>query len=409
MANDVYASISQTGKPKLCIEDVDVKRKRVFVRTDFNVPLDAKLQITDDTRIRAVLPTINYLLDEDAKVILGSHLGRPKGKPDPRLSLAPVAKRLARLLSKEVRLAPDCVGPEVRAMVEGMKEGDIILLENLRFQPGETVNDEAFARELAPLAEVYISDAFGNCHRRHASMDAMTRFLQPAAAGFLIQKEVNYLGRAINNPMRPVVAILGGAKASTKIAMIDNLADKVDKIIIGGGMAFTFFKAQGLRVGKSLVENEMVEVAAKILRKTAENGVKIYLPVDCVVADKFEASAETKVVPVQEIPEDWYGLDIGPATTTLFGEVLQNAKTIIWNGPMGVFEVDAFSRGTFAMVYHVANSYALTIVGGGDTDVAVHRAGESSKISYISTGGGSFMEFLEGDELPGLASLTDRA
>ncbi|MFQ5894991.1 MAG: phosphoglycerate kinase [Nitrospinota bacterium] len=390
------------------MEDVGVRGRRVLVRCDFNVPLDDRLQITDDTRVRAVLPTINYLLDEEARVVLASHLGRPKGKPVPRLSLAPVARRLSRLLDKEVRLAPDCVGPEVRHMVEQMGKGEVILLENLRFHPGETANDDDFARELASPAEVYVDDAFGNAHRTHASMTGITRHLQPAVAGFLMQKEVHYLSRAINNPMRPVVAILGGAKASDKIGLIENLANRVDKILIGGGMAGTFFRAMGLKVGKSLVEEEMVELADRILRRAAENDVKLYLPVDVVVADKFEASAETKVVPVQEIPDDWYALDIGPATTTLFGEALQGAKTIVWNGPMGVFEVDAFSRGTFAIVSHVANSYALTIVGGGDTDVAVHAAGESSKISYISTGGGAFLELLEGKELPALAALTDK-
>jgi len=398
----------EDGTPKLCVEDVDIAGKRVILRVDFNIPLDEQGNITDDTRVRAALPTINYLLDEGAKVIIASHLGRPKGKRDPKFSLAPAAKRLSRLLEKECPLAPDCIGPEVKAMVEAMRPGSVLVLENLRFHEGEENNSDEFAKELASEGEVYISDAFGNAHRNHASMSAITKFLQPAAAGFLMMKEVNYLSRAVNNPMRPVVAILGGAKASAKIGIIERLLTKMDKIIIGGGMAGTFQKAMGYEMGHSLVEEHMLDTARSIMQKAKDLGVYLYLPCDYVVADKFEASAETKVVPAQEIPKDWYALDIGPATTALFAEALQGAKTIIWNGPMGVFEVDAFSRGTYAMVSHVANSYALTIVGGGDTDVAVHAAGESRRISYISTGGGAFLELLEGKELPGIASLTDK-
>lgn len=398
----------EDGDPKLGVEDVDVAGKRVFLRVDFNVPLDDQGHIQDDTRIRAALPTINYLLDEGARVVIGSHIGRPKGKFDAKHSLAPVAKRLARLLDKECPLAPDCTGADVRGMTEGMKPGEVLLLENLRFHPGEEKNDERFALQLASLADLYINDAFGNAHRNHASMSAITRFLHPAVAGFLMIKEVSYLSGAVNNPMRPVVAILGGAKASAKIGIVEQILPKMDKIVIGGGMAGTFHRALGFEMGNSLVEEHMMDTARSIMNKAQELGVKFYLPSDYVVADKFEASAETKVVPAQEVPEEWYALDIGPASTTLFGEVLQDAKTIIWNGPMGVFEVDAFSRGTYAMVSHVSNSYALTIVGGGDTDVAVHAAGESRRISYISTGGGAFLELLEGKELPGLASLTDK-
>lgn len=398
----------EDGTSKLTIEDIEVGGKRVFLRVDFNVPLDEQRKLTDDTRIRAALPTINYLLDEGAKVIIAAHLGRPKGKPDPKYSLAPAAKRLIRLLEKDCPLATDCVGPEVKEMVDALKPGNLLLLENLRFNEGEEKDDEDFARELASLADIYVCDAFGNAHRKHTSMSAITKYIQPAVAGFLLLKEVSYLSRAVNNPMRPVVAILGGAKASTKIGIIERLLSKMDKIIIGGGMAGTFHRALGYEMGKSLVEEHLIDTSKSIMNKSQELGVKFYLPSDYVVAEKFEASAETKVVPAQEVPKDWYALDIGPASTTLFAEALQDAKTIIWNGPMGVFEVDAFSRGTYAMVSHVANSYALTIVGGGDTDVAVHTAGESRKISYISTGGGAFLELLEGKKLPGITSLTDK-
>ncbi len=402
------SSSIEDGTSKLTIEDIEVGGKRVFLRVDFNVPLDEQRNITDDTRIRSALPTINYLLDEGAKVVIAAHLGRPKAKPDPKYSLAPVAKRLGRLVEKECPLAPDCVGPEVKGMVDGMKPESLLLLENLRFNEGEEKDSEEFARELASLADIYVSDAFGNAHRKHASMSAITKFVKPAVAGFLLLKEVSYLSRAVNNPMRPVVAILGGAKASTKIGIIERLLPKMDKIIIGGGMAGTFHRALGYEMGNSLVEEHLIDTSNSILSKAQELGVKFYLPSDYVVAEKFEASAETKVVPAQEVPKDWYALDIGPASTTLFAEALQDAKTIIWNGPMGVFEVDAFSRGTYAMVSHVANSYALTIVGGGDTDVAVHTAGESRKISYISTGGGAFLELLEGKKLPGISSLTNK-
>ncbi len=402
------SSSIEDGTSKLTIEDIEVGGKRVFLRVDFNVPLDEQRNITDDTRIRSALPTINYLLDEGAKVVIAAHLGRPKAKPDPKYSLAPVAKRLGRLVEKECPLAPDCVGPEVKGMVDGMKPESLLLLENLRFNEGEEKDSEEFARELASLADIYVSDAFGNAHRKHASMSAITKFVKPAVAGFLLLKEVSYLSRAVNNPMRPVVAILGGAKASTKIGIIERLLPKMDKIIIGGGMAGTFHRALGYEMGNSLVEEHLIDTSNSILSKAQELGVKFYLPSDYVVAEKFEASAETKVVPAQEVPKDWYALDIGPASTTLFAEALQDAKTIIWNGPMGVFEVDAFSRGTYAMVSHVANSYALTIVGGGDTDVAVHTAGESRKISYTSTGGGAFLELLEGKKLPGISSLTNK-
>ncbi len=385
----------------------DLAGKRILLRVDFNVPLDQGGNITDDTRIRAVLPTINYALDCDARIIIASHLGRPKGEANPKYSMSPAAKRLSRLLDKEVRLAPDCIGDEVSAMVAAMKPGEVIMLENLRFYPGEEKNDPGFAQSLANLCDVYINDAFAVSHRAHASVEAITRHVPVAAAGFLMKNEMTFFDRAMQNPVHPLVAILGGAKVSGKIEVIDNLLNKVDKIIVGGGMAFTFLKALGYDIGKSIVEESLLETALNAYNKAREKGIKFYLPVDCVVADRFDPTAEIKITPIQEIPQDWMALDIGPATVTLFSQVLQNAKTIIWNGPMGVFEMDAFSRGTFAMVSAVANSYALTIVGGGDTDVAVHRAGEFAKISYISTGGGAFLELLEGKKLPGIRVLEE--
>ncbi|WP_246525651.1 phosphoglycerate kinase [Geomobilimonas luticola] len=381
--------------------------KKVFMRVDFNVPLDEHQNITEDTRIRAVLPSINYALDANAKVILASHLGRPKGERKAKYSMAPTAKRLSRLLDKEVKLASDCIGDEVKTMIDAMQPGDVLMLENVRFYEGEEKNDADFARALANGCEIYVNDAFAVSHRAHASVEAITRFFPVVAAGFLMKNEMNYFDKAMKNPIRPLVAILGGAKVSGKLEVLENLLGKVDKIIIGGGMAFTFLKALGYNVGKSLVEEELLETATRVLAKARESGTKFYLPVDCVAADQFKPEAETKVTPVQEIPEGWMGLDIGPATVTLFTEALQNAKTIIWNGPMGVFEMDAFSRGTFAMVSAVANAYALTIVGGGDTDSAVHRAGEYAKISYISTGGGAFLELLEGKKLPGIKVLEE--
>lgn len=389
------------------IDDVALRDKRVLIRVDFNVPVDENGNITDDTRIRGALPTINYALDEGAKVILMSHMGRPKGKVVPSMSLSPVAKRLGRLLHKEVHMASDCIGSQVESMINDMSAGEIVLLENLRFHSEEEKNDSDFGKKLAALCDVYVNDAFGTAHRAHASNAAIINYVEESVAGFLMRDEITYFERSMENPMRPLVAVIGGAKVSSKIKAVENLLHKVDKLIIGGGMAFTFLKAWGYNVGKSLVEEEMIDVALNIIEEAKKNRVKLYLPIDCVAADRFDANAETKVLPVQEIPDEWMGLDIGPATTTLFAEALQNAKTIIWNGPMGVFEMDAFSRGTFAMVSNVAASYALTIVGGGDTDVAIHKAGESSKISYISTGGGAFLELLEGKQLPAFKALID--
>jgi phosphoglycerate kinase len=392
---------------KLTIEDVDIKGKKVFIRADFNVPLDDNLKITDDRRIRSTLPTINYAIDEGAKVILSSHLGRPKGRVDPRFSLAPVAKRLQRLLNKEVSFASDCIGGQVEELVSRMKAGDVLLLENLRFHPGEEKNDHEFARALANLGDVYVNDAFGAAHRAHASTVGVTKFL-PAVAGFLLREEIEYLKGAIDNPVKPFVAILGGAKVSGKIGVLERLAGKVDKVIVGGGMAFTFIKAMGYEIGDSLVEDQMIETAQKIRRKLKETGIKFYLPVDCVIAQNTEPGAVIKIVTTLEIPKGWKALDIGPASVKLFSEAIQDAKTVLWNGPMGVFEMDAFSRGTFDIAHAVADAYALTIVGGGDTDLAVHRAGVSDSISFISTGGGASLQLLEGKELPGIAALTDR-
>lgn len=392
---------------KLTIENLNIKGKRVFIRTDFNVPLDENLRITDDRRIRSTLPTINYAIDEGAKIILASHLGRPKGKVNPLFSLAPVAKRLQRYLDKDVTFVEDCIGPKVENAVAKMKDGDVLLLENMRFHPEEEKNGEEFARALSGLADFYINDAFGAAHRAHASMVGIPKFI-PSAAGFLLKKEIEYLKGVVVNPVRPFVAILGGAKVSGKIGVLENLVDKVNKVIVGGGMAFTFIKAMGYEIGDSLVETEMLDTANLIREKLVKNNVKFYLPVDCVVAQSLEPGAETKIVTTQEIPKGWRAMDIGPASVRLFTEAIQDAKTIIWNGPMGVFEVDAFSRGSYAIAHAVADAYALTIVGGGDTDLAVSKAGVTDSISFISTGGGASLQLLEGKELPGIAALSDR-
>ncbi|MBW1645514.1 MAG: phosphoglycerate kinase [Deltaproteobacteria bacterium] len=379
--------------------------KKVFVRVDFNVPLDDSGNITDDVRIRRVLPTINSLLDDELVIVLASHMGRPKGTVVPKYSLAPVAKRLGRLLKKDVIFLPDCIGPVVKQTIAEAGPGTVILLENLRFHPGETSNDPEFARALAEGIDIYVNDAFATAHRAHASVVGITEYIDECYAGYLMKEEMNYFHRAMENPMRPVVAIVGGAKVSGKLGALENLVNRVDKIVLGGAMAFTFLRGMGFGLGKSLVEENMVEDAKRIFDEAIARGVRFYLPVDCVAGDRMAPDAETRVVPIQEIPRGWMGLDIGPATTTLFNEVIRDAKTIIWNGPMGAFEYDVFSRGTLAMVHNVANTYALTIVGGGDTDVAVHKAGEVDRISYISTGGGAFLELLEGKTLPAMAAL----
>ena len=393
---------------KQTIDDVVLRDKRVIIRADFNVPLDDEHQITDDTRIRSTLPTINRAIDDGAKVILCSHLGRPNGTFNSKYSLAPVAKRLGRLMGKNILFAPDCIGPSAEELVARMQPGDVLLLENLRFHQGEEDNDDTFSKALASLGDVYINDAFGTAHRPHASTVGITKFIPVSAAGFLLKKEIEYLEGAVENPVRPFVAVLGGAKVSGKIGVIENLGKRVDKVIIGGGMAFTFLKAKGMEIGNSLVENDMLDFAKGIEDHALSRGVKFYLPVDCVVAASREPGAESKIVPVQEIPNGWYALDIGPASVKLFNEAVQNAKTILWNGPMGVFEIDAYARGTLAMAHAIADAYALTIVGGGETALAVHRSGESENMSFISTGGGAALELLEGKQLPGLAALPNR-
>ncbi len=389
------------------IKDTAISGKKVLIRVDFNVPMDEHQNITDDTRIRAVLPTLKYALDHNAVLIIASHLGRPKGKVVPEFSLAPVAKRLARLLEESVIMATNCVGPDVEKIVSNMNTGDILLLENLRFHPEEQKNDDGFAEELAKLCDVYVNDAFAVSHRSNASVVTITKYAPLSVAGFLLQKELDYFKKAMADPKRPLVAIIGGSKVSSKLGALENMLKHVDKFIIGGAMANTFLKSTGCNIGKSKIEENLIDVAGSIIKKATKNGIKFYLPVDAKVASQFNSKAEVKIVPIQEIPSEWMVLDIGPATSLLYSEVLQDAKTIIWNGPMGVFEMDAFSRGTIDMVNSVAESYAMTIVGGGDTDVAVHKAGKSDMITYISTGGGAFLRLLEGKPLPAVVALNN--
>ena len=387
------------------VREMDVTEKKVLVRVDFNVPLDERQNITDESRIQAVLPTLKYVLEHNGALILMSHMGRPKGAPAAKYSLAPVAARLGQLLEKEVVMAPDCIGPEVKQMVDSLSPGQVLLLENLRFHPEEEKNGDEFARELGKLCDIYINDAFAVSHRKHASVDAITKFAPQCGAGFLLADELKYFQQAMENPRRPLAAVVGGAKVSSKLGALKNMIARVDKFIIGGAMANTFLKHQGLDLGKSLVEADLVAEAGEIMKQANEKGVRFYLPVDAVVADRPEPDATVKIVPVQEIPKDWMVLDIGPATSLLFSQVLYDAKTIVWNGPMGLFEMDAYSRGTMAMVNSVVNAHALTIVGGGDTVVAVEASGLSDRISYISTGGGAFLHLMEGKILPGVAAL----
>jgi phosphoglycerate kinase len=389
------------------IKDTIISGKKLLIRVDFNVPMDELQNITDDTRIRAVLPTLKYALDHNAVLIIASHLGRPKGKVMPEFSLAPVAKRLARFLKENVIMATNCVGPDVEKIVSNMNTGDVLLLENLRFHPEEQKNDDEFAEKLAKLCDVYVNDAFAVSHRSNASLVAITKYAPLSVAGFLLQKELDYFKKAIADPKRPLVAIIGGSKVSSKLKALENMLKHVDKFIIGGAMANTFLKSTGCSIGKSKIEENLIDVAGSIIKKATENGIKFYLPVDAKVASQFNSKAEVKIVPIQEIPSEWMALDIGPATSLLYSEVLLDAKTIIWNGPMGVFEIDAFSRGTIDMVNSVAESYAMTIVGGGDTDVAVHKAGKSDMITYISTGGGAFLTLLEGKSLPAVVALNN--
>jgi phosphoglycerate kinase len=396
---------------KQTVADIkELKGKRVFVRCDFNVPLDEKQNITSDKRIKASLPTIRYLIDKGAKVILASHLGRPKGEVKKEFSLAPVEMSLSSLLGKPVKMTSDCVGPEVNKAVAEMKDGDVILLENLRFHKEEEKNDPAFAKELASLADIFVSDAFGTVHRAHASTEGIAKFL-PAYAGFLVEKELKFLGEALADPKRPFIAIIGGAKVSGKLKVLKNLLDKVDTLIVGGGMAYTFFKARGIDVGKSLVENELIPDAKEILKSAIDKEVPFLLPIDHVVADKFAEDANTQVVPRTTIPVGWQGVDIGPDTIIKFSNAIKDAKTIVWNGPMGVFEMDRFAKGTIAIAQAVADATAkgaISIIGGGDSASAVKKAGLSDKMSHISTGGGASLEFLEGKTLPGVACLLDK-
>jgi phosphoglycerate kinase len=403
--------------PKLSIRDLNLKDKRVFIRVDFNVPLtEDGTAITDDTRIRATLPTIEYALKHHGKVILASHLGRPKGKPNPKYSLRPVVDRLRELLDEEVSLdvnvgfSPDCVGEIASELAGNLESGQVLLLENLRFHPQEEANDPQFSSALASLAEVYVNDAFGSAHRAHASTEGITHFLKPAAAGLLMEKELTYLGKALESPEKPFVAIIGGSKISGKIDVIDNLLDKVDTLVIVGGMAYTFQRALGVTTGKSLVEEDKIEIAKEALAKAEKNGVQLLLPVDNILADSFSPDAKTQPWDSSvNFPADWQGLDIGPKTIALITEIVSHARTILWNGPAGVFEFPAFAVGTNAIAHAVAdNTEAISIIGGGDSVSAINQAGVADKITHISTGGGASLEFLEGKKLPGVEALTDK-
>jgi phosphoglycerate kinase len=394
--------------PKATIRDISIRGKRVFIRVDFNVPLSKEGQVTDDTRIRAVLPTLSYALDEGASIILASHLGRPRGKVDPAYSLRPVATRLQELLGTSVRLAPDCVGEAVEAMARALAPGEVLLLENVRFHPQEEANDAAFAQALARLGEVFVNDAFGAAHRAHASTAGIATFLQPAVAGLLMEREITYLSKVVEQPEPPLVAVLGGAKVSDKIPLITNLLDKVAALVIGGGMAYTLLHAQGYAIGASLFESDCLPVARDVLAQAKTRQVQCVLPSDHVIAQKIEANAHTRVVAEAGIPEGWMGLDIGPQTVAHFREVIASARTVIWNGPMGVFEQPPFRQGTVEIARAVAACSGTTVVGGGDTIAALALAGCEDAITHISTGGGASLEFLEGKALPGIACLNER-
>jgi len=392
---------------KKTVRDIEVSGKRVLVRVDFNVPFDKEGQVTDDTRINAALPTIKYLTGAGARVILMSHLGRPKGKVDERYRLDPVADRLEQLTGAPVLKADDCVGDEVRHMVDGLKDGDILLLENVRFYPEEEKNDEKFARRLAELGDLFVNDAFGAAHRAHASTEGVAEFL-PAVAGLLMEKELAMLGQVLSSPSKPFMAVIGGAKVSDKIAVIDNLLQQVDVLLIGGGMANTFLKAQGYELGQSLVESDKIELAGELIRKARNRKVEMLLPVDMVVAPAAAPDARPRVVAVDSIPADTMALDIGPQTARLYGDKLKGAATVVWNGPMGVFEMEPFAGGTMAVARALAESSAVSVIGGGDSVAAVHKAGVTDRITHISTGGGASLEFLEGKVLPGVAALLDK-
>jgi len=393
---------------KLSIADLDLAGKRVLVRVDFNVPLNERLEVTDDTRIRAALPTIRYAQGKGAKVLLVSHLGRPKGQAVPAMSLAPAATRLAALLGQPVGMAPDCIGAAAEAAAAALSAGRVLMLENCRFHAGDEKNDEAMSRALAKLCDVFVNDAFGAAHRAHASTVGVTKFVPVSAAGFLMAKELEYLGRAMTNPDRPFVAILGGAKVSDKIGVLKNLVAKVDALLVGGGMAYTFLKAQGMEIGRSLLEADKLEVAREVLDAAQGKGVPFLLPADHVIAQKVAADAETRTAESTAIPAGWMGLDIGPKARQAFATAIRSAKTVVWNGPMGVFEMAPFREGTFAVARAIAESGATSIVGGGDSVAAVNQAGVADRMTHISTGGGASLEFLEGIELPGVAALTEK-
>lgn len=392
---------------KKTIDQIDVRGKRVLMRVDFNVPLDESGQVTDDTRIVAALPSIKKIVADGGKLILMSHLGRPKGKPVDSMRLGPAAKRLSDLLAMPVQMAPDCVGTEVEKLVAAMKPGGVALLENLRFYKEEEANDPAFAEKLAQLGDVYVNDAFGTAHRAHASTEGVTRHIDTCVAGYLMEKEIEYLSKTLEAPKKPFVAILGGAKISGKIDVIENLLPKVDSLLIGGAMSYTLLLAKGVQVGKSLVEPDKLDVAKAVLEKAKKAGVNFLLPVDHVVAEKVEAGAASKVVSEDGIPADWCGVDIGPKTIAAYSQLIAAAQTVIWNGPMGVFEIPEFSKGTFAVAKALADSAATTVIGGGDSVSAVNKAGVADKITHISTGGGASLELMEGKALPGLVALTD--
>ena len=387
------------------IDDIDVRGKRVFVRADFNVPLDEKQNITNDNRIRATLPTLKYVLDNGGAIIAASHLGRPKGKKVPEMSLRPVVARLQELLGVPVHFADDCISDAAIEQARSLKPGEVLLLENLRYYNEEEKNDAAFAARLGAAADVFISDAFAVSHRAHASVEAITHVVPVCAAGFLMKKEIQAFESAMSKPARPLAALVGGAKVSGKLEVLENLIQKVDMILIGGGMMFTFLKAQGKEVGKSLVEEDLIDTAANILRKAADKGVQLLLPVDCVIAEEFKGGIPTKTVSVDDIPAGWMGLDIGPATVAEFSKALEAAKTIVWNGPMGVFEIEEYSKGTFAIADAIAQSKAMSVVGGGDSVSALKKSGNQDKVGFVSTAGGAFMEMMEGKVLPGIAAL----
>jgi phosphoglycerate kinase len=387
------------------LRDIALAGKKVLVRVDFNVPMNEAGEITDDLRIKTVLPTLQYLLDQQARVIICTHMGRPKGQRVEKYSLAPVAAYTAKLLGQPIPLTSDCIGPEVTAAVAALKDGEILMLENLRYHPQEEKNDPDFSRQLAAVANVYVNDAFAVSHRAHASVVGVTLHVKEKAAGFLLQKEMEYFHRSIDNPQRPLVAIVGGAKVSGKLEALQNMLERVDKMIIGGAMANTFLKSQGYEVGASKVEDDLLATAADLLRRAKEKQIKIYLPVDVIAAEHFAPDAVCKQVTIQDIPENWMALDIGPASVICFNEVLADAKTIVWNGPMGAFEMNAFARGTMALAHTVAASHALSVTGGGDSNAAITLSGEADNISYMSTGGGAFLELMEGKVLPGIKAL----